>query len=102
MPTNFEGIYAITVKSPMGEQASTLELTLKDGFLVGTQTTRTGDCVPVYDLATDRDSSISWEIDIGSLVSLTLKFEGALDGDKLSGKVKALGLRQAPFSGLRS
>jgi len=101
MPANFEGTYAITVKSPVGEQMSTLELKATGDSLAGTQTTQAGECAPVYDLVTDGET-ISWKTDIKSPMSLTLKFEGILDGDNLRGKVKAGRLPRSSFSAVRS
>jgi hypothetical protein len=96
MSANFEGTYEVTVKSPIGQQISILELTATGGSLAGTQTPQAGECVPVYDLTTDGDS-ISWTIDITSPISMTLKFEGILDGDSLRGKVKAGRMPRSPF-----
>jgi hypothetical protein len=100
MPAIFEGTYAVTVKSPVGEQVSTLELTATGGSLAGTQTTQAGECAPIYDLVTDGDT-ISWKTDIKSPISLTLRFEGILDGDNLRGKVKAGRLPRSPFRAVR-
>lgn len=91
------GKYEIVVQSPMGAQPSTLELNA-DG--TGTQAAQ-GRSQPITDGKID-GNNVSWKNSITTPFPMTLEFAGTVDGDKISGNVKAGSFGSFPFSGTRS
>jgi hypothetical protein len=47
-------------------------------------------------------NNVSWSISITSPMPMTLEHSGAVDGDKISGNVKAGAFGSFPFSGTRA
>lgn len=90
------GKYDIVVQSPMGPQPSTLEIN-EDG--TGTQSAQ-GRTQPISNGKID-GNNISWSNSITTPFPMTLEFSGTVDGDKISGTVKAGSFGSFPFSGTR-
>jgi hypothetical protein len=84
----------------MGAQKATLDLKNEGGTLSGTQTAMQGT-QPLTNGKTD-GSNLSWSASITSPMPMTLEFSGTVDGDKLSGSVKAGAFGSFPFSGGRA
>lgn len=93
------GAWNITVNSPMGAQKSTLNFTLSDGVLSGNQSGAQG-AAEIIDGKVEGDN-VSWKSQITTPFPMTLEFSGAVDGDKISGNVKAGAFGSFPFSGER-
>jgi hypothetical protein len=95
-----DGKWEITINSPMGAQKATLDLKNEGGTLSGTQTAMQGT-QPLTNAKVD-GSNLSWSASITSPMPMTLEFSGTVDGDKLSGSVKAGAFGSFPFSGGRA
>ena len=94
-----DGTWNITVNSPMGAQKSTLTLKTSGGTLTGTAAGAQGS----QELQNGKvdGNNVSWDISITTPMPMTLSFSGAVDGDKISGNVKAGAFGSFPFSGTR-
>jgi hypothetical protein len=91
------GKYEIVVQSPMGPQPSTLEINA-DG--TGSQSAQ-GRSQAITDGKID-GNSVSWKNAITTPFPMTLEFAGNIDGDAISGNVKAGSFGSFPFSGKRA
>jgi hypothetical protein len=94
-----DGKWEITINSPLGAQKATLDLKADGGTLNGTQTAMQG----TQSLSNGKvdGNNLTWSASITSPMPMTLEFSGAVDGDKLSGSVKAGSFGSFPFSGGR-
>jgi hypothetical protein len=95
-----DGNWTVTVKSPMGAQASTLTLSSAGGALTGTQSAQ-GTTQPIANGKLDGDT-VTWSNSITTPFPMTLEFTGKLDGDTLNGSVKAGSFGSFPFTGERA
>jgi len=95
-----EGNWNIVVKSPMGDQPSTLSLKVEGGTLTGTQGAQ-GQSQAITAGKVDGDT-ISWSNSITTPFPMTLEFTGTVAGDTLSGSVKAGSFGSFPWSGSRA
>ncbi|HKQ45898.1 MAG TPA: hypothetical protein VJS47_10950 [Rhizomicrobium sp.] len=95
-----DGKWEIVINSPMGAQKAQLDLATSGTTLTGTQTAQQGSG-PLENGKVDGDA-VSWSAKITSPLPLTLDFSGTVDGDKLSGSVKAGSFGSFPFTGSRS
>lgn len=94
-----DGTWTIIVKSPMGEQKSTLNLITNGDAL-------SGDAIGPGGAATVTDgkvsgNEVSWKLAVTSPMPMTLEFIGTIAGDTLNGKVKAGNFGSFDFSGSR-
>lgn len=94
-----DGKWEIVINSPLGAQKAQLELKTDGGTLTGTQAAAQGSG-PLENGKVD-GNSLSWSAKITSPMPMTLDFTGTVDGDKLSGSVKAGSFGSFPFSGTR-
>jgi len=95
-----DGKWEITINSPMGAQKATLDLATSGGKLTGMQAAAQGSG-PLENGKVD-GNNLSWSAKISSPMPMTLDFTGAVDGDKLSGSVKAGSFGSFPFTGNRT
>jgi hypothetical protein len=95
-----DGKWEIVINSPLGAQKASLDIATSDGALTGTQTAQQGSG-PLENGKVD-GNAVSWSAKITSPMPLTLDFSGTVDGDKLSGSVKAGSFGSFPFTGNRS
>ena len=95
-----DGKWEIVINSPMGAQKAALDITTNGGSLTGTQTAQQGSG-PLENGKVD-GNSVSWSAKITNPLPLTLDFTGTVDGDKLSGSVKAGSCGSFPFTGSRT
>ena len=95
-----DGTWNVVVKSPMGDQPSTLTLKADGGSLTGTASAQ-GNTNPIANGKAD-GNNISWSNSITTPFPMTLEFNGTVDGDNLSGSVKAGSFGSFPFSGKRA
>lgn len=95
-----DGNWTIVVKSPMGEQPSTLSVKNEGGALTGTQSAQ-GQSQPIANGKVD-GKTVTWSNSITQPMPMTLEFTGTLDGDSLNGNVKAGAFGSFPFTGKRA
>jgi len=77
-----------------------LDIATNGGALTGTQQAAQGSG-PLENGKVDGDN-VTWSAKITSPMPLTLDFTGTVDGDKLSGSVKAGSFGSFPFTGNRT
>jgi hypothetical protein len=95
-----DGKWEIIVNSPMGAQKVTLDLKADGTSLTGTQVAAQGS-MAIANGKVD-GNSLSWSTAITSPMPMTLEFSGAVDGDKISGQMKAGAFGSFPFAGARA
>jgi len=95
-----DGKWEIVINSPLGAQKAALDIATSGNTLTGTQTAQQGSG-PLENGKVD-GNSLSWSAKITTPLPLTLDFTGTVDGDKLSGSVKAGSFGSFPFSGNRT
>src|SRR5258706_5246303 len=95
-----DGKWEIVINSPLGAQKATLDITTDGNTLTGTQTAQQGSG-PLENGKVD-GNGLSWSAKITTPLPLTLDFTGTVEGDKLSGSVKAGSFGSFPFSGTRT
>jgi hypothetical protein len=93
-----DGTWQITAQTPMGEQQSTIELAESAGALTGRMTAPEDSAV--YDGSANGDE-VSWRVDITKPMALKLHVTATVDGDSMSGKIKAGIFPAAPFTAQR-
>ena len=94
-----DGKWEITINSPMGAVKATLDLATEGATLTGTQQAAQGSG-PLENGKVD-GNNLAWSAKISSPMPMTLDFAGAVEGDKLSGTVKAGSFGSFPFTGSR-
>ncbi len=94
-----DGKWNVTVNSPMGAQKSELNFKADGNALTGTGTAQ-GNSQEIADGKID-GNSIGWKVSITSPFPMTLEFAGSVDGDAMSGNVKAGSFGSFPWSGTR-
>ena len=95
-----DGKWEIVINSPLGAQKAQLDLKAEGGALTGSQQAAQGSG-PLENGKVD-GNSVSWSAKITNPLPLTLDFAGTVDGDKLSGSVKAGSFGSFPFTGSRT
>ena len=98
-PVSLEGNWTLTIKSPTGPMASTLMLERRGDVLTGTQSGQ-GTTSPISDIRL-QGSNLSWINEVTKPMKLKLEFSGVLEGNTLSGKVKAGFMGSYPFTGVK-
>ena len=93
-----DGTWNLTMQTPMGERKATLVVASQGGTLTGKQS-GDGGTTDIFDSSVS-GNDVSWKISITNPMPLTLQFTGAVDGDKMSGKMSAGALGSWPFSGV--
>jgi len=94
------GIWNLTMQTPMGERRSTLTLATAGGTLTGKQEAE-GNTTDIAD-GTVNGSELSWKVSITNPMPLTLTFTGTVDGDTLSGSADTGMFGSFPFEGTRA
>ena len=94
-----DGKWEIVINSPLGAQKASLDISTNGTALTGTQQAAQGSG-PLENGKVD-GNNVSWSAKISSPMPLTLDFTGTVDGDKLSGSVKAGSFGSFPFTGNR-
>lgn len=97
---SLDGSWNIVLKTPIGDQASTLTIATKDGALSGSLSSPAG-AAPLRDGKAEGNKG-SWKADITQPVALTLEFSAEADGDRISGNAKLGVFGNASFSGTRA
>ncbi len=96
-----DGTWKLVVKTPMGDQESTLSIQSLGGTLTGTQSAGHGEGRPI-DGGTVDGNRVAWNASITKPMPMTLKFAGQVDGDAISGSVSLGMFGSAPFTGTRA
>ncbi|WP_165191757.1 hypothetical protein [Caulobacter soli] len=95
-----DGVWNITVNSPMGAQKSVVTLAANGETLTGTAVGQAGTQNITDGKVSGGD--VSWKVAVTTPFPMTLEFVGAVDGDKIAGQVKAGNFGSFPFSGERA
>ena len=94
-----DGNWKITIKSPVGPQPSTLVLHNSDGVLTGTQSGQ-GATNPISEGKVE-GNNLYWVNHITAPMKMKLEFTGTVDGDQITGKVKAGMVGSYSFTGVK-
>ena len=94
------GAWNLLIKTPMGDQTSTLIIESQGSALTGTMTGAGGQSA-IEDGRVEGDN-VFWSAKITNPMPLKLEFSGVLRGDGLGGSVKLGAFGTAPFSGERA
>ncbi len=95
-----DGNWNLVTSTPMGERRATLALKADGGTLTGSQAAD-GNTAEIFD-GTFNGNQLSWKVSISDPMPLTLEFNGAVDGDELTGSVMLGNFGSSSFSGTRS
>lgn len=93
------GQYACVTKTPMGEQASTLTVAVEGDSFTGSNTGAMGS-MEITDGKVD-GNTLSWTSKMTSPMPMTLECTATVDGDSISGTVKAGMFGSFPMTGSR-
>lgn len=94
-----DGTYDVTVKSPMGAQDAVLTVKTDGSAWSGSQVGSTGT-IDITDGVVD-GNTLKWVSKITSPMAMTLENEATIDGDALTGSVKAGAFGSFPMTGTR-
>ena len=94
-----DGDWDVTVKSPMGDQKSVLTINSDGGSFTGKMAGSRGS----MDIASGSvdGNTISWKMDMTVPMPMTLDCTATVDGDSISGEVKAGAFGSMGLSGSR-
>jgi hypothetical protein len=95
-----DGTWNLTLQTPMGDRKATLALTASGSTLEGQQTAE-GNVEKIFD-GSVTGNAVAWKVSITSPMSMTLEFNGTVEGNTLSGSMKAGSLGSWPFTGERA
>lgn len=93
------GTYNVTVKSPMGDQAGTFTVNVDGDSFTGSLVGGLGS-MDANEGKVD-GNTITWKMDMKVPMPMTLECEATVDGDTLTGAVKAGAFGSMPLSGTR-
>lgn len=97
-----DGKWRVIIHGPTGPQETTLELKTVNGVLTGTQAAM-GQQEIATDLTFDPGSgALAWVNKISKPLPLTLKFNGIVEGNGISGKVNAAIMGSFPFTAVKA
>ncbi|MCC9311800.1 hypothetical protein LN042_32855 [Kitasatospora sp. RB6PN24] len=99
MSTEIEGVWELTIVTPIGRVRPVLELRTEDGLLVGIAH-GAGESLPLKDLTLD-GGRLTWKQSITRPMRLDLSFAVTIDGDTLTGTSKAGRLPSSKVTGRR-
>jgi hypothetical protein len=95
------GSYECVTKSPMGDQKSTFTIVDNgDGTFSGSNAGAQG-ALDVYDGKID-GNTVTWKMDMKVPMPMTLEGTATVDGDSISGSIKAGMFGSMPMSGTRA
>ena len=95
-----DGTWNVTLNTPMGAQAGTLELATDGNTLTGTMSGPQGS-MELENGTADGDS-LSWTVNMTQPMPITIEATANVDGDEISGEAKLGAFGTATFSGNRA
>ena len=95
-----DGTWNVTLNTPMGAQAGTLELATDDNTLTGTMSGPQGS-MELENGTADGDS-LSWTVNMTQPMPIAIEATATIDGDEISGEAKLGAFGTATFSGSRA
>ena len=95
-----DGTWNVTLHTPMGAQAGTLELPTDGNTLTGTMSGPQGS-MELENGTADGDS-LSWTVNMTQPMPITIEATATIDGDEISGEAKLGAFGTATFSGSRA
>ena len=95
-----DGTWNVTLNTPMGAQAGTLELATDGNTLTGTMSGPQGS-MELENGTADGDS-LSWMVNMTQPMPITIEATATIDGDEISGEAKLGAFGTATFSGSRA
>ncbi len=96
---NVDGSYDVTIKSPMGDQSGVLTVQSDGDSFTGQMAGGLGT-MEINDGTVDGDS-LSWTMDMTVPMPMKLEASASVDGDAISGEVKAGAFGSMALSGVR-
>lgn len=95
------GTYDVTIKTPMGDQKGKLTVNPSGDSFIGTVTS---DMMGAMEIAGGKVSgnTITWTMDMKVPMPMTLEGEATVDGNAISGSVKAGAFGSMALSGTRA
>ena len=97
---NVDGTWKLVIKSPMGNQASTLTVLSSGSTFTGTMSSSLGE-VPVKNGTVSGDE-LTWKFDVTVPMPMTLDAKATVSGDTMSGTVTAGAFGSFPLTGTRA
>jgi hypothetical protein len=97
---NVDGTWETVTQSPMGNQAATVTVNSSGDSFTGTFAGALGS-TEITDGKVNGDT-ISWSVNISVPMPMTLEISATVDGDTLSGSVKAGAFGSFPITGKRA
>ncbi|WP_420606839.1 hypothetical protein [Novosphingopyxis sp.] len=95
---NVDGTWAVAVKTPMGDQKSDLTVKSDGDSFTGSMSGAMGS----NDVSGKVDGdTLTWSMDITSPMPMTLDNKATVDGDSMTGTVKAGAFGDMPLTGER-
>ena len=94
------GTYDCVIKSPMGDQKSKFTVNADGGSFTGSMAGAMG-AMEIPDGAVN-GNTLSWKMSMTVPMPMTLDCEATIDGDTLTGTVKAGAFGAFPLSGTRA
>jgi len=94
-----DGAWKTTINSPMGVQEGTLDITTSGDTFTGKLSGRMGEQA----ISGKVDgATLTWSASITSPFPMTLEFTVTVDGDAMTGSVKAGAFGSSPLTGVRA
>ena len=97
---SIDGMWNVTLQSPMGSQEGTLTLATDGDALTGTMSGPQG-AMDIEDGQVG-DGSYSWKVNITSPMAITIESTATVDGDTITGESKLGAFGTATFTGTRA
>jgi len=99
MMAGVDGTYDVTVKSPLGDQKSTLTVKSDGNTFTGTNSGAMGSADVSGDV---NGNTLTWKQQMTVPMPMTLDCEATADGDTLTGTVAAGAFGSFPLNGKRT
>ncbi len=94
------GTFDCVLKSPMGDQKSTMVVNVDGDTWTGTNSGAQGS-IDITDGKVD-GNTLTWSMSITTPMPMTLEGTASVDGDALTGSVKAGAFGSFPLTGVRA
>ncbi len=93
------GTYTVITKTPMGDQSSDMTITVDGDTFTGTNAGAMGSMT--LDNGKVDGDKLTWSMNMTVPMPMTLEGEATVDGDAITGSVKAGAFGTFPMSGTR-